>query len=130
MESTPGHAVLVVEDEFLVRMLAVDVLLEAGFEVIEACSGNEALKLVHDRDDLSALFTDIEFTDSIDGLELAHAARGVRPWLPIIIVSGRVAPTPAELPHGARFMGKPYQLPTVIGTIVELIGAGRAASWV
>ncbi|HEY6641434.1 response regulator [Povalibacter sp.] len=81
--------VLVVEDEILVRMFAVDVLEEAGFEVIQAGSGAEALQALAERKaDLSAVIIDLGLPDR-RGDEIAAEIRAQCPTLPIIIASGR-----------------------------------------
>src|SRR5678816_931520 len=65
--------VLVVEDEFVVRMNAVSLLEEAGFGVLEAGSADEAIALLESRRDIRIVFTDINMPGSMDGLRLAHA---------------------------------------------------------
>ena len=67
--------VLVVEDEPLLRMLAVEVVEEAGFIAIEACDADEAVILLESRADITLLFTDINMPGSMDGLKLAHTVR-------------------------------------------------------
>ena len=67
--------VLVVEDEPLLRMLAVEVVEEAGFIAIEARDADEAVVLLESRSDITLLFTDINMPGSMDGLKLAHAVR-------------------------------------------------------
>ena len=70
-EVTP--IVLVVEDEMVLRMRAVDIVEDAGFVSIEAVSADEAIGILEGRDDISLLFTDIQMPGSMDGLKLAHA---------------------------------------------------------
>ena len=62
--------VLVVEDETLVRLLANDILSEAGYRVLEARDGQEALTILEVHDDVGALFTDVNMPH-VDGLSLA-----------------------------------------------------------
>ncbi|HMN46583.1 MAG TPA: response regulator [Povalibacter sp.] len=86
---TPAPCVLVVEDEILVRMFAVDVLEEAGFEAVQAGSGAEALKLLAERrNDLHAVVIDLGLPDR-RGDEIAAEIRAQCPQLPIVIASGR-----------------------------------------
>jgi CheY-like chemotaxis protein len=81
--------VLVVEDEILVRMFAVDVLEEAGFKTAQAGSGAEALKILEERrDDLCAVVIDLGLPD-LRGDEIAAKIREQYPQLPIVIASGR-----------------------------------------
>jgi two-component system, response regulator PdtaR len=70
------QVVLIVEDEALVRMAAVGMVEEAGFEVLEATSADEAILLLEARRDITVVFTDVEMPGSMDGLRLAHAVRG------------------------------------------------------
>ena len=81
--------VLVVEDEPLLRMLAVEVVEEAGFIAIEARDADEAVVLLESRSDITLLFTDINMPGSMDGLKLAHAVRNRWPPIKILVVSGK-----------------------------------------
>ena len=67
--------VLIVEDEFLIRMDAVDMLRTAGFEVVEAESADEAIVILKRRLDIKVVFTDVQMSGSMDGLKLAAAIR-------------------------------------------------------
>ena len=81
--------VLIVEDEFLVRLTAVFLLEEAGFGALEAGSADEAIALLEARKDIRVVFTDINMPGSMDGLRLAHAIR--HRWPPLLrepLVSG------------------------------------------
>jgi len=86
---TPAPCVLVVEDEILVRMFAVDVLEDAGFEVVQAGSGVETLTILAERrNDLCAVIIDLGLPDR-RGDEIAAEIRAQCPQLPIVIASGR-----------------------------------------
>jgi CheY-like chemotaxis protein len=82
--------VLVVEDEMVLRMRAVDIVEDAGFMSIEAVSADEAVQILESRDDISLLFADIQMPGSMDGLKLAHAVHTRWPHIKIILVSGQV----------------------------------------
>ncbi|MGA8611974.1 MAG: response regulator [Xanthobacteraceae bacterium] len=69
-------AILIVEDEPLVRLYAVDAVVAAGFEVIESASADEALRMLECRSDIQVMFTDIQMPGSMDGLTLALDASG------------------------------------------------------
>ena len=71
-----GPVVLIVEDEFLLRMDAVDMIAAAGFEAVEAANADEAIKILEARRDITVVFTDIQMPGSMDGLKLARAVRG------------------------------------------------------
>jgi CheY-like chemotaxis protein len=63
--------VLVVQDEGFVRMVAVDILLDEGFMVLEVATADEAWPLLERRSDIDVLFTDVNMPGHMDGLTLA-----------------------------------------------------------
>jgi CheY-like chemotaxis protein len=101
-------AVLIVEDEALIRMDAVSLAEDAGFLAYEARSADEAIRMLELHDEIRLIFTDINMPGSMDGLKLAHYVRGRWPPVKIIITSGRSPVRDADLPAGAVFVGKPY----------------------
>jgi two-component system, response regulator PdtaR len=115
--------VLVVEDEPLLRMLAVEAVEEAGFMAIEARDADEAVALLESRSDISVLFTDIDMPGSMDGLKLAHAVRGRWPPVKILVVSGKVRLQPWELPSSGRFVEKPYRAAAMVAELRSLAGS-------
>lgn len=116
--------VLVVEDEMMLRMKAVDIVEDAGFTSVEAVDADQALSILESRSDISLLFTDIQMPGSMDGLKLAHAVHERWPDIKIILVSGRVTPTDAEKPVNSRFFGKPLSDRKMIRQLQAMIGAG------
>src|ERR1700712_2988310 len=113
----PKSAVLIVEDDELIRALAVDIVEEAGFLAVEAANADDAVTILETRSDIAVLFTDINMPGSIDGLKLAHAVRDRWPPIKIIITSGRIVLSEAEMPSGSIFLGKPYLSADVVGAI-------------
>ena len=116
--------VLVVEDEIILRMRAVDIVEDAGFVPIEAASADQAFQILESRDDISLLFTDIQMPGSMDGLKLAHAVRTRWPHIKIILVSGQVAVTDADKPIDSKFFPKPLEIHQMVLEIQEMIGKG------
>jgi CheY-like chemotaxis protein len=111
--------VLIVEDEFLLRMDAVDMIAAAGFEVVEASNADEAIEILEARTDITVVFTDIQMPGSMDGLKLARAVRGRWPPIKIVATSGLdIGAT--DLPEGGRFLPKPYSPIQVMGLLREL----------
>jgi two-component system, response regulator PdtaR len=106
---TIGAAVLIVEDEPLIRMGAVSPIQEAGFIVYEAASADEAISLLERHREIRLIFTDIHMPGSMDGLKLAHYVRGRWPPVKIIVTSGQMKARGEDLPAGAVFIGKPYR---------------------
>ena len=104
------RALLVVEDEVLVRMMAVQVAEKAGFEALSARNADEAIGILESRSDVRLLFTDIKMPGPMDGLKLAHVVR--RRWPPVeLLVTSAFGDIKAEdLPERGRFLAKPYDL--------------------
>ena len=100
--------VLIVEDESLVRMMAVDMLEDAGFQVIEAPTGDAAWIILQSRDDIDVLFTDIEMPGSLNGFGLANRVAEHWPHIRLVITSGRCRLTDEDVPDHGRFVPKPY----------------------
>lgn len=113
--------VLVVEDEALIRLNAVDLIEEAGFQAIEAANADEAIRILESRNDIRIVFTDIHMPGSIDGLKLAHAVRNRWPPIKLIVTSGRMTVPESALPTGGRFFGKPYEPSEIARTLHELV---------
>jgi CheY-like chemotaxis protein len=107
--NTKLPVVLIVEDEALVRLGAVQMLEDAGFEVIEAANADEAIQALERRNDIRVVFTDVQMPGSMDGLKLAHAVHNRWPPIKIIVTSGREPLTMQDLPEGGCFLAKPYQ---------------------
>jgi CheY-like chemotaxis protein len=118
--------VLVVEDEALIRMAAVYMVEEAGFAAVEACNADEAIRILESRDDIRAVFTDINMTGSMDGWKLAHAIRGRWPPLHLIVTSGLSVLGRGQLPANGRFIRKPYTEAQVTSALRELFGHNPA----
>ena len=116
--------VLVVEDEMVLRMRAVDIVVDAGFVPLEAVSADEAMEILESRDDISLLFTDIQMPGSMDGLKLAHAANTRWPNLKIILVSGQIAVTDEDKPIDSQFFPKPLEIEQMVLELQRMIGSG------
>jgi two-component sensor histidine kinase/CheY-like chemotaxis protein len=123
--ATPAlPAVLIVEDELILRMRAVDIVEDAGFTPIEAVNADDALAILESRSDIELLFTDIQMPGSIDGLKLAHAVRERWPSIKIILVSGQLTLTDADKPADSRFYGKPLDVKHMIAELHDMMGNG------
>ncbi len=122
LSASKRPVVLVVEDEFLLRMDAVDMIAAAGFEVVEAGNADEAIEILESRRDITVVFTDIQMPGSMDGLKLALAVRGRWPPIKIVATSGRDNVGETDLPEGGRFLPKPYSSTEIAGVLRELTG--------
>jgi CheY-like chemotaxis protein len=123
LSASKRPVVLIVEDEFLLRMNAVDMIEAAGFEAIEAANADQAIQILESRLDITVVFTDIQMPGSMDGLKLAQAVRGRWPPIKIVATSGHVSVTETDLPDGGRFLPKPYSPGEITGVLHELIAA-------
>jgi len=87
-------------------MDAVDIIAEAGFEVVEAASADQAIDILEARRDITVVFTDIQMPGSMDGLKLARAVRGRWPPIKIVATSGHVGVRETDLPEGGTLSAK------------------------
>ena len=113
--------VLVVEDEPIIRMSAVDALTEGGFQIVEAANADEAVPLLEARMDIRIVFTDIDMPGSMNGLTLAAAIRGRWPPVEIVLTSGHLKIALGDLPERCLFIPKPYSTSHVIATLREIV---------
>jgi CheY-like chemotaxis protein len=100
--------VLLVEDDPLILIHSTMALEDAGYEVVAAIDGEAALAEVARRDDIVALFTDVELPGAVDGVAVAVAMRRAHPAASIVVTSGKHPPDQGDIPDGGRFMTKPY----------------------
>jgi CheY-like chemotaxis protein len=121
---TGRPVVLIVEDEFLLRMNAAEMIGEAGFDVVEAANADEAIALLEARPDIHVVFTDIQMPGSMDGMKLARFVRGRWPPIKIVATSGFVSVGKDDLPEGSRFLTKPYRPAQIVATLLELTSGG------
>lgn len=114
-------AILVVEDEALVRELASATLSELGYPVLEAGSAKEALEILAGVDSLRGMLTDIQMPGLLDGLDLAKLVREQFPDAGILVTSGRAMPGKNEIPNRARYISKPWDSDDLIGAMRNLL---------
>lgn len=105
----PSLVVLVVEDEHLLRMLAVDILEDTGFTVVPVATADEAWPILESRGDIGVLFTDVNMPGAMDGLTLAARVAKRWPHIRLVITSGRSGLSSYEVPDDGRFIQKPYR---------------------
>jgi two-component system, response regulator PdtaR len=116
-------AVLVVEDEHLIRMDTASSLEAAGFIVHEAANAAEAIRCLELHNDIRLVFTDVNMPGSMDGLALAHYDRGRWPPVKIIVTSGYAKLGKSDLPTGALFVEKPYYPKIIAHKMSDLLAA-------
>jgi CheY-like chemotaxis protein len=113
--------ILVVEDETLIRMVGAEILEDAGFDVLEAADADEALCILKAHEDVLLLFSDIDMPGSMDGLNLARIVHERWPNIRLLLTSGRLELTDAEVPDAGKFISKPWMSEKLISDIRDLI---------
>jgi CheY-like chemotaxis protein len=125
-ERTP--AILLVEDEVLVRLALSDYLQECGFKVYEAGTAAEAVEILKSNEvTIDLVFSDVRMPGEMDGFGLATWIRTHRPGLPVILTSadGRKSEAARELCENEPFFAKPYDVKLVVARIRSLIDANK-----
>lgn len=121
MNGSSSHtaAVLVVEDEPLVRIYLSDVLGQSGFDVISATNGVDALAVAK-RKGVCAVVSDVAMPGPVNGFELARRVKSACPRTGVILVSGVMEPAGYHLPRGVRFVTKPVKAATLLRLVREV----------
>ena len=112
---TMKTVILVVEDDPLLRLAAIDMVEDAGFEAIEASNATEAVRILERRLDIRIVFTDVDMPGGMDGVRLAALIRDRWPPIAIIVTSGQVHADDVSLPSGSLFFPKPYREAEIVG---------------
>jgi CheY-like chemotaxis protein len=110
--------ILLVEDEMLVRELALEDLTEAGFDVSSVSDGDQAMAILQADPRFDLLFTDIKMPSSIDGHELAEEAKRLIPGIKVVYASGLADVGVAG--EDERYLPKPYRRETLLALLAEL----------
>lgn len=121
MSAHARKVVLVVEDEPLLRMMAADLVEEAGFDPIEAANADEAVRILESRTDIPLVFTDINMPGSMDGMKLAAAVRNRWPPIEIIVTSGHVDRKDVVVPDRSVFFPKPCDREALTAAMHRLV---------
>jgi two-component system, response regulator PdtaR len=118
--------VLLVEDEALVRMIAAEVLEDAGFDVVEAGHSAAALQQLGAGLVPDALVTDVRMPGPVDGFALSRIVAERWPQVGIVICSGHASPAAGDMPEGAVFLPKPYLPLRLVDEVFALIAPATA----
>lgn len=110
--------ILLVEDDAPIRKAVMDVLVDEGFEVVAAETGEQALERCRE-EPLDVLFTDVRLPGKVNGWDVAEMCRLENPHLPVIYATGGYNSQSRMVP-GATFFHKPYQPEEIIGAIRRL----------
>ncbi|MBB3660852.1 DNA-binding NtrC family response regulator [Rhizobium sp. BK650] len=119
------RTVLIVEDEFLIRIVLADTLANEGFDVVEAANVLEAVAVLGQRK-IDAVITDIDMPGGLSGLDLAKMISTTHRDVPVIIASGGHRLQADELPGDAVFVPKPYGLEAIAAMVGEMTERGTS----
>lgn len=111
---------LIVDDEPLLRMDAVDILENEGFETLEAKSAQDALVILASRPDVRLVFTDVNMP-GMTGIELAEQVHQRWPNILLIVTSSDRSVKGRCLPDDGRFIAKPYDACELTGKVDDLL---------
>ena len=113
-------SVMVVEDENMLRFLACEALLDAGFDVLEAVNADQAIEELEQHPEVDILFSDIRMPGEMNGLELAAVVHARWPDIKLMLTSGDVRPSPYQIADHGKFIPKPYMLDQLPALLAEL----------
>ena len=116
------YAVLVVEDDPMLLMEAMELVEDAGLSAYGARNADAAIGLLERHPDIRVLFSDVEMPGSMDGLKLARAVRNRWPPVIIIMTSGRAKLTAGDMPENGMFFAKPYPPAEIVKTLNRIAG--------
>lgn len=116
----PQPVMLIVEDEPLIRMCAVDFAEEAGYVGLEAGDSAEAVAILERGEKVEILFTDITLPGEMDGIDLAQLVGKRWPDVRIMLASGALAGLPADIAPGAFRLPKPYGITQFLEAVEQM----------
>jgi CheY-like chemotaxis protein len=116
-----SYIVLIAEDEEFIRVIAVEYLIDAGFQVLEAIHAAHALAVINEAAQIDLVFTDINMPGEMDGHALANWLHQHRTNVPVLLTSGVDKPAIGASGKHRRFIAKPYALPEVERHIREML---------
>jgi len=116
--------ILVIEDEFFLRLNIVSCLQEAGYAVVEAVTGEEAIGLCHSDTSIDVVFTDVNLGGYASGWDVAECFRTVRPGVPVVYTSGRSLDA-GRCIAGSVFVLKPYDESDILKACRRLTAGTR-----
>lgn len=117
------RTVMIVEDEDLIRSLCADVFRDAGFQVMEVASGDEALHALQAGKQIDAIVSDIRMPGSTDGMALRAAVEREWPDIKMLLTSGHMKVERSELSQNHLFVPKPYQFLELVRQLEDLFAA-------
>ena len=117
--------VLVAEDDDQVREVAAEMLRDAGFRVLAAADGRQALALLERGEKVDVLFSDVVMPGGISGVELARRVRSSRPEIGILLASGYAAQELRGEAPDFELLAKPYERDVIVQKISAMVRTAR-----
>jgi two-component system, response regulator PdtaR len=102
-------------------MGAVDFVISAGFEALEASSADEAIRILEARSDVHLVFTDVGLPGTMDGLKLAHYIADRWPPVNLVVASGKMVVEQSQLPADAQFFPKAYRISAIVEALIGML---------
>ncbi|MDY0747645.1 PAS domain S-box protein [Paucibacter sp. R3-3] len=128
VEAGAGETVLLVEDEDQIRILASEVLVDAGYRVLAAHDGASALSLLQATTRVDLMITDVGLPGGMNGRQIADAARLQRPDLKVLFITGYAANAAVGngfLEPGMEVMTKPFEFIALVNKVRQLLDGFR-----
>jgi PAS domain S-box-containing protein len=120
-EESARARILVVEDNEDVRELAETMLESAGYAVVSAPSGEQALNLLDEGGEIDLVFTDVMMPGGMNGLQLADQVRARRPGTPILVTTGYMDELPNARGQRLDILGKPYRQEDLLARVRAIL---------
>lgn len=114
--------VLIIEDEPVLRVDAIDMVERAGFEAVEAMSIEEAICILERRTDIRIVYLDLDMPRGVRGIEVAAAIRRRWPPIEIVLTAAGFHEADLDLPVRAEFHPKPINRPAVVAAMRRMAG--------
>ena len=128
LEQGEGERVLVIEDEETIRLLLVEVLKDAGYQVVSAGDGPSGLRALQGMQRLDLLVTDVGLPGGLNGRQVADAARQIRPGLKVLFITGyaqNAAVGNGLLEPGMEILTKPFEISSFAAKVRTMTSADR-----
>jgi CheY-like chemotaxis protein len=123
-ETGYGETVLVIDDDPTVRLLMVDALQDAGYRVLEAGDGPGGLKILQSESRIDLLLSDVGLPGGMNGRQVADAARGFRPHLKVLFITGyaeNAVVGNGHLDPGMQVITKPFSIDALANRVRHMI---------
>jgi PAS domain S-box-containing protein len=126
IENGDGQTVLIVEDEETIRLLLVEVLVDAGYLTLTAKDGSSALRVLQSPNRIDLMVTDVGLPGGMNGRQVADAARVARKDLKVLFITGyaeNAAVGNGHLEHGMEILTKPFDIASLARRVHAMIGS-------